>query len=168
MSDYRDSKNPANVPDSPCLRLVLPGRILWIPFCTSILLGAAPGALSGENGMTKRALPDCPDTPNCVSSLAEGTSHYIAPLHYQGTVEGAKSRLLDVINGFNRTRIVDSTEFYIRVTFTSRLFGFTDDVEFQIDDEKQLIHMRSASRTGYFDLGANRRRCERIRASFNR
>ena len=57
---------------------------------------------------------------------------------------------------------------YIRATFTTFLFRFTDDVEFLFDDEKKLIHMRSASRVGYSDLGTNRRRCEAIRQGFDR
>ncbi len=48
--------------------------------------------------------------------------------------------------------------------FTSFLLRFVDDVEFLFDDETKTIHFRSASRTGYGDLGANRRRMEEIRS----
>ena len=40
------------------------------------------------------------------------------------------------------------------------------DVEFQINAEENTIQIRSASRTGYSDLGANRTRVELIRAAF--
>jgi uncharacterized protein (DUF1499 family) len=39
-----------------------------------------------------------------------------------------------------------------------------DDVEFVFDDEAKTIHFRSASRTGYGDLGVNRARMEQVRA----
>jgi len=39
-------------------------------------------------------------------------------------------------------------------------------VEFRIDDAAGVIHVRSASRTGYWDLGVNRRRVEAIREAF--
>jgi uncharacterized protein (DUF1499 family) len=38
-----------------------------------------------------------------------------------------------------------------------------DDVEFRVDAAAHLIRVRSAARTGYFDLGVNRRRVEDIR-----
>jgi uncharacterized protein (DUF1499 family) len=37
-------------------------------------------------------------------------------------------------------------------------------VEFYFDEEKNLIHVRSASRLGKSDLGVNRARIEKIRA----
>ncbi len=117
--------------------------------------------------MTDQAFPPCPDTPNCVSSMEPGTRHYVEPLRYQGPMEGAKKRLLEVINGFGRTQVLEDNGPYLRATFTTFLFRFTDDVEFLIDDGKKLIHMRSASRVGYSDLGTNRRRCEAIRKGFN-
>ena len=65
----------------------------------------------------------------------------------------------------SRTRILTKEEDYIRVEYTSRLFRFVDDVEFYFPEEP-VIHVRSASRLGYSDLGANRRRVERIRELF--
>ncbi len=118
--------------------------------------------------MTKQVFSPCSATPNCVSSAEIGTSQYVEPLRYQGRLEEAKKRLLDVIHGFDRTQVLEDTGSYVRTTFTSFLFRFTDDVEFRIDDEKKLIHMKSASRVGYSDLGANRRRCEAIRERFSR
>ncbi|MBN2243722.1 MAG: DUF1499 domain-containing protein [Acidobacteria bacterium] len=50
--------------------------------------------------------------------------------------------------------------------YTSRLFRFVDDVEFYLDDERKVIDFRSASRTGYSDLGVNRKRMETIRKKY--
>jgi uncharacterized protein (DUF1499 family) len=47
-------------------------------------------------------------------------------------------------------------------TFASALFGFVDDLEIRIDAEVGSIHLRSASRVGKSDLGANRKRVEII------
>ena len=49
----------------------------------------------------------------------------------------------------------------------SSVFGFVDDVEFYFDDCKKTIHVKSASRTGFYDLGVNRRRVEKIRKRFD-
>lgn len=56
----------------------------------------------------------------------------------------------------------DRGDGYMRAEAVSFLFRFVDDVEFQILPEDHLIHVRSASRVGYWDLGVNRRRVERI------
>jgi uncharacterized protein (DUF1499 family) len=39
-------------------------------------------------------------------------------------------------------------------------------LEFCIDNDLRIIHVRSSSRVGYYDFGVNRRRVERIRARF--
>jgi len=43
--------------------------------------------------------------------------------------------------------------------------GFVDDLELQLRPQDALIAVRSASRLGYGDLGANRRRVEALRAA---
>jgi len=48
------------------------------------------------------------------------------------------------------------------------LLGFVDDLEFCLDDQNKTIHVRSASRLGYSDLGKNRQRVEQIRAAFTK
>jgi len=55
-------------------------------------------------------------------------------------------------------------ETYLHYEATSLLLRFVDDVEFLLDDETKTIHFRSASRTGYGDLGVNRKRMEQVRA----
>jgi len=72
--------------------------------------------------------------------------------------------LKTVIAGLPRTRLVEEDETYLHYEFTSLLLRFVDDVEFLFDDEAKAIHFRSASRTGYGDLGVNRRRMEDIRS----
>lgn len=62
-----------------------------------------------------------------------------------------------------RMQIVVRTDRYLRAEAASRVFGFIDDVEFALDPDANLIHVRSASRIGYSDLGVNRDRIERIR-----
>jgi uncharacterized protein (DUF1499 family) len=62
-----------------------------------------------------------------------------------------------------RMRIVEEQPGYLRVESSSRLIGFVDDVEFLVDAEHHVVHVRSASRMGYSDLGVNRQRVEDIR-----
>lgn len=71
-----------------------------------------------------------------------------------------------IIEAMPRVRIVRATDTELRAEFTSRLFRFVDDVDCLLDVSAGVIHIRSASRTGYSDLGVNRRRVEAIRAAF--
>ena len=66
------------------------------------------------------------------------------------------------------TTIVEESDHYLRAEARSPLFRFVDDVEFSLRPEEDLIAVRSASRSGYWDLGANRGRIERLRRALRR
>ena len=89
----------------------------------------------------------------------------VAPLRYDGDAAQARARLLGVLNGMERARIVQSTDDYVHVEFRSAVFGFVDDVEFYFSPPGTL-QVRSASRTGYYDFGVNRERVETLRVRF--
>jgi uncharacterized protein (DUF1499 family) len=108
-------------------------------------------------------LPPCPSSPNCVSTQAQDEGHAIAPIRYRKSRVEAKEALKEVIRSLPRTKLVEEDESYLHYEFTSLLLRFVDDVEFLFDDEPKTIHFRSASRTGYSDLGVNRKRMEEVR-----
>ena len=109
----------------------------------------------------------CPSTPNCVSSRDGDRKHFIEPLHFTGSLKEAHTRILNILSSQKRTRVVTVEENYIHAEAISAIMGFIDDVEFYFDDSQKLIHVRSASRLGYSDLGVNRRRMETIRKHFD-
>ncbi|MCS6288162.1 MAG: DUF1499 domain-containing protein [Nitrospira sp.] len=111
-----------------------------------------------------KSLQPCPSSPNCVSTQASDQGHGIVPYRYQKTLAGAKEALKAIVAKLPRVTLVEEDEGYLHYEFTSLLIRFVDDVEFVFDDETKTIHFRSASRTGYSDLGVNRRRMEEIRA----
>ncbi|MEL7490930.1 MAG: DUF1499 domain-containing protein [Pseudomonadota bacterium] len=109
-------------------------------------------------GVVGGALAPCPDKPNCVrSESGTGDHHAIAPLPL-----AAWDRLPAAVSSLGG-EIVAETDDYIAATFTSSVFGFVDDVEFRKGAE--VAHVRSASRVGRSDLGANRKRIEALRAA---
>lgn len=110
-----------------------------------------------------KSLPPCPTSPNCVSTQAQDEGHAIAPFRYQKNRAEAKEALKAMVRLLPRTELVAEDEGYLHYEFTSLLLRFIDDVEFVFDEEVKTIHFRSASRTGYGDLGVNRRRMEEIR-----
>ncbi|MDX8387889.1 MAG: DUF1499 domain-containing protein, partial [Ghiorsea sp.] len=51
---------------------------------------------------------------------------------------------------------------YIHATFSTSIFRYVDDVELRFDANTGVTHIRSASRMGRSDFGANRKRIEAI------
>lgn len=141
--------------------------VLWfaaIPGFGQVFAGAAPQNL----GVVDRHFAPCPSSPNCVSSqaIATDSTHYIAPLIYEGDRQQAMATLTQILGVVPRTTITEQTEAYIHAESRSRLMGFVDDVEFYFPPDQSIIEMRSASRLGESDLGVNRRRLEQIRLGF--
>lgn len=118
-------------------------------------------------GVTEGKLAACPDSPNCVSSQASDMAHHVAAMTYGGSAADALAKLRQVIEAMEDTQIITVTEDYLHAEFTSKLMGFVDDLECYLPSEKSIIHIRSASRLGQSDLGANRARVEELRQRFN-
>ena len=110
-------------------------------------------------------LPPCPSSPNCVSSRDPDPARRVDPIPFRGTEEEAREAIKTVLRTLPRATIVAASGSLVRAEFRTRL-GFVDDVEFRIDEAAGVIHVRSASRKGYWDLGVNRRRVEAIREAF--
>lgn len=91
----------------------------------------------------------------------------MAPIGYPGTRAQARAALLEVINAFPRSELVRAQPDYVHALQRSRWLGFVDDVEFELPEGERLIHVRSASRSGYYDFGVNRARVERVRRALN-
>ncbi|HEX3203164.1 MAG TPA: DUF1499 domain-containing protein [Nitrospiraceae bacterium] len=113
-----------------------------------------------------RSFAPCPDSPNCVSTLApaQDSRHAIGPYRYSKTRLDAKAVLKAIIGGLPRTKLIEEEDGYLHYEFTSLLLRFVDDVEFLFEEASKTIHFRSASRVGYGDFGVNRRRMEDIRS----
>ena len=78
----------------------------------------------------------------------------------------ALARLKAIVTAQPGATIVSETQDYLHAEFRSKIMGFVDDVEFWLPADQPVIHVRSASRVGYSDMGVNRRRVERIRRLF--
>jgi uncharacterized protein (DUF1499 family) len=63
--------------------------------------------------------------------------------------------------------VVTSQPGYLYAEFSTPVLKFVDDVEFLLDQPAGVIQMRSASRLGRKDFGANRKRLEAIRQRFD-
>ena len=131
---------------------------------SSAILAGRPANL----GLKNKLLSPCPMSPNCVLSQQSDEKHRIQPLAYTGSLEVAKKRLSQVLMSLENARLITQNGDYWHVEFTTRWLRFIDDVEFYFPEAEAMIHLRSASRWGYTDFGANRKRVEKIRDQFEK
>ena len=115
-------------------------------------------------GVRDGRLAPCPAKPNCVSTQAEDPAQRVPTGVLKLELGEAIKQIAVVLQQLPRTKVVKHEGEYWHVEFTSALFRYVDDLEIWIDDQSKLVHFRSASRIGYSDLGANRKRVNRLSA----
>ncbi|MCP3935209.1 MAG: DUF1499 domain-containing protein, partial [Actinomycetia bacterium] len=74
----------------------------------------------------------------------------------------ALARLKQALGAMPRTGVVGEGDRYLHAEATSLIFRYVDDLEVLIDPGTGKIHLRSASRAGYSDLGVNRKRIQAL------
>ena len=111
-------------------------------------------------------LAPCPRNSNCVSSQDTRDTHRVAPFICDGSCEGTLARLQNLVASTPGVSIVVSDAGYLHAEYTSPFLRFVDDLELLVDSNAKVIQVRSASRVGTWDLGANRRRVEGLRRRF--
>ncbi|MEI6756962.1 MAG: DUF1499 domain-containing protein [Chlorobium sp.] len=109
----------------------------------------------------------CPGSPNCVSSESSNPIDRIEPISFKGSQEEAWAALKEVVTQ-NEGTVRGEEKEYLWSIFVVPVFGFIDDVEFRLSPNEGVIHVRSASRLGFSDLGVNRGRVEQLRAAFRK
>lgn len=132
-----------------------------------MLKGIAPIDLGTREGKLKPPAM----TPNSVSSQAalypdHPQLHYasIEPLPLIGDATTTLTRIRSIVENMEGAEVITSDTHYLYVQFTTKIMKFVDDTEFWFDPAAKVIQVRSASRLGKSDLGANRKRIEAIRA----
>jgi uncharacterized protein (DUF1499 family) len=145
--------------------IVITALIIFIVF--SLIVLSKTSKSRNAKGLLNGKLQECPDKPNCVcSEQNDDIDHFIQPLVITDNSVGNKLKTLKEIIIELRGKIQTDNETYISATFSSSIFGFVDDFEMRIDSKQNVIHIRSSSRVGYSDLGANKKRVELIKKLF--
>ena len=136
----------------------------------SVLLLACGAGAPVLRSPTTGDLAPCPSLPHCVNSQAFDKAHAIEPLRYTGSAVAAREKLARVLTRMmpQGYAVITSEGDYLRATHTSKRMKYVDDIEFVFSQSQAgVIHVRSSSRIGYADGGANRRHVEAIRTAFN-
>ena len=119
---------------------------------------------SVAGGIVGGRLAPCPDSPNCVSSQADDPAQAIEPFKLVGDPAATRAKLMSALARLGGTKVVKEETNYLHAVAVTPFFRFRDDMELLIDPANGVVHIRSASRIGVSDLGANRKRVERLRA----
>jgi uncharacterized protein (DUF1499 family) len=113
-------------------------------------------------------LPACPDSPNCVISTSNDERHTIAPIALISGDPESWNAVVAQIRSSPRTTVVFESDYALLAQYRSAVFAFVDDLELLLSDDGKIVHIRSASRIGYYDFGANRARVESLREALRK
>jgi uncharacterized protein (DUF1499 family) len=135
-------------------------------------LGFLKGTPPTDIGVRDGRLKAPSNTDNSVSSQAglypehpQRAYATIAPLALNGDGPATIAKIKAVVQATAGAAMVKSEPDYLYAQYTTPLMKYVDDVEFWLDPANNVVQVRSASRIGKSDLGANRKRVEALRAA---
>lgn len=161
------------------------GSSLALPSCTSwprsgsaallLTLAISAGSAFAQGiGVRDGRLQPPSLTPNSVTSQAglypnhpQRSYAEIEPLRFKGSGAQAMHQLNELVRNTPGTTLLTQTPGYLHAEMRTRWLKFTDDLELLLDEPAGLIHVRSASRVGQLDFGANRKRVELLRSQLD-
>ncbi|GJL82353.1 MAG: hypothetical protein DHS20C01_19870 [marine bacterium B5-7] len=143
-----------------------PPKTVITLFLFALLMSGCESKPPVPPGLVDGRLLPCPDTPNCVNSDSDHGDDVIQPLSFTGEPNDAFKRARAAVIKTGGTLQSEGLK-YLHATYVSTLFRFVDDLELRLDRQAGVIHIRSASRIGRSDFGANARRVKRLRKAFN-
>ena len=89
----------------------------------------------------------CTNTNNCVLENWKVTN-----------ANNSFKELIDILNNTPRIKIINIQKGYVHALATSRVMKYVDDIEIEKLEKENILKVKSKSRTGFYDLGVNKRR----------
>lgn len=118
-------------------------------------------------GVDNGQLKPVSQKPNNVSTQTSDPEKKVPTLAFKATTEATLDAIKNAIAEYGGAEIKEEQATYLYVVFTTSIMKFHDDAEFWLDTKNQVVHFRSASRSGYSDMGLNRARYERLTELYN-
>lgn len=107
-----------------------------------------------EKHLIDGRLAQCPDKPNCVNT----ENNDLPAISFGSLPPESAWNIVQTVIKEQGGKIIKADSTYIWATFETPMIKFTDDVEARIDKKERFIHLRSASRVGYYDFNTNKKR----------
>ena len=137
--------------------------ILCLTALTSLTLTACSVTTPIDPNNASPKLTDCPSTPNCVSTEANGIPHRIEPFILAAPAEQAWPQVVSTVSEMPRTVIKVERPGYLYAKSYSKIFQFVDYLEVLSVPQENRLAVRSSSMLGISDLGVNAKRTETLR-----
>lgn len=135
--------------------------VLWT-LTRGIIVPLFSGRTAAAGQQQDDTLGACPNKPNCVCSF-DTDSHAIEPLAFADAGQAQWQALLDAMSSLPGWKLKSKDGAYAHYESRTPLMNYVDDIEVLWQSDKSVIAIRSASRLGHSDLGANAKRVEMLR-----
>lgn len=157
------TKTPSFTQDDIMNTLLISGVILTL---LGLTLYVKNNKTPANIGVTNGVLAPIPRSPNAVSSQTSDKNKKVDPFPFKKGLPESKTAILEVLEAFTGLEIMQEEKNYIYAVSTTPKMGFHDDIEFFFDERTKVIHFRSASRIGYYDMGVNKERYNLLRKAY--
>lgn len=147
-------------------------KILLVGIVSFILIRTLIPRLGGSPDWVNQDPPEFSDTttnPNFVSSKSQISERYVDPILLPEDIDAnsAFKMILDLAEKQKGWKLVNSGDQWAHFECSTQWMNFVDDLAIKLNfkEEKHwVIDIKSASRLGYSDLEANRKRIENFKA----
>ena len=116
--------------------------VIFLPIFINNQYTFAIDDINGNN-----ILSACSNTNNCVFESWKVIN-----------VDKSFKELIEILENTPRVKIINIKEDYLHALATSRIMKFIDDIEIKKSEKNNILEVKSKSRTGFYDLGVNKRR----------
>lgn len=140
--------------------------LLTLPPAAVVALNVGAAHASGSEvalGLVDGSLRPLPADVAGVSSRAATPERYVAPLAFEGDAREAWGTLLELFEARWSAGLVNATETYAHAATWTPYLKTAEDLEFELDAEAKLIHVRAVQRQGAPQLDRTRERVEELR-----
>ncbi len=134
--------------------------LVFLSFTVIISCNNSIKPINSELKIPENTLAPCPESPNCFRTTQT----------LKADPEAVQQALKKSLTSNNAEKIEEinlSDKKELNAVFKIPLFGWLDDVVINIDSDTSnaditFVHIKSSSREGYYDLGVNKRRVNKI------
>ena len=100
-------------------------------------------------------------TDNNIFGACSNPNNCVYEIWKVNNADESYKELIDILKNTPRVKIIKINEDYLHALATSRVMKFIDDIEIK-KSKGNILKVKSKSRTGFYDLGVNKRRIDTL------